>query len=179
MDAHSQIVNASAVTEVYGRWPSFHDAEVHWMRLERVGATADDPGPTLEALVHAFEMTTEVGPDGRYVLRNHILVHFRFQEVVDLELSDWGIQNVLFGLAIRDIADRQLERSRFEVEFTSSFGVCALFLCRRVEVMSATPCSAEGVRRSGDWEKQRGPDQLGVGWGPFENNDQSLAVVIT
>lgn len=145
MDGHSRIDNASAVIDVFGRWPSFHDAEVHWMKLDRAGAFEDDIGPMVEALVHAFEMTSEVDSGGYFRLRNHVLVHFRFCEVVDLELSDWGVQNALLGLGIRDIRDRQLERSWFEVEFTSSFGVCALFLCRGVEVMSVTPCSAQGV----------------------------------
>lgn len=37
--------NAEALTQIFGHWPSFHDAEVVAMSLDRVG----DDGPSLEA----------------------------------------------------------------------------------------------------------------------------------
>ena len=78
---------AELLTEVFGRWPSFHDAEVVRLSLERrepYGA-----GPDLVADVYAFEMTEKVGPDGAYVLRNQVLVTFRFSGVdcIDIKAS--------------------------------------------------------------------------------------------
>jgi hypothetical protein len=63
-----QILNSEALTGVFGSWPSFHDAEVLRIRLNRSG-----PGtsPALEADIHLFEISPEVGPDGTYRQDKH------------------------------------------------------------------------------------------------------------
>src|SRR5262252_5018393 len=101
MDAVDRIPGADKLIAVFGYWPSFHDAEVHSMNLDR-RPQADGYGPTLEAMIHAFEMNSEVGADGCYVLRHHVLVHFRFHDVVELQLEAFNCQNVLYGLHISD-----------------------------------------------------------------------------
>lgn len=50
------VENAAALEAIFGRWPSFHDAEVLRVALDRSG----DDGPTLELVVHVFVMTGEV-----------------------------------------------------------------------------------------------------------------------
>jgi Immunity protein 50 len=130
-----RIDNAAALTDVFGRWPSFHDAEIHALRLDR---GANEP-PSLEADVHVFEMTPEVTPDGFYVLKNHTLVTLRFAGIDQLELEGFNQQNVLADLVLRDISLRQLAVLKWEVEFDSSFGVGARFLCERISVLSALP----------------------------------------
>jgi hypothetical protein len=129
------IANAEALTEVFGRWPSFHDAEIHCIRLDRGTAGS----PSLEADIHVFEMTADVAPDGYYVLKNHTLVTIRFGGIDQLELDGFNHQNVLLGLALRDISARQLDALKWEVQFDSSFGVGARFLCERISVLSAAP----------------------------------------
>ena len=59
--------NSSALESIFGRWPSFHDAEMLRVVLDRSG----DEGPTLEAVIRVFEMTSDVDPKGYYVLKNH------------------------------------------------------------------------------------------------------------
>ncbi len=143
MDAVARIECAEKLTAVFGYWPSFHDAEVVWVRLDRRPACEGTYGPTLEASIHAFEMTDEVGPGGFCVLRHHVLVHFRFHDVVELALEDLNHQNVFFELSISDIRDRQMEGIEFEVALYSSFGLDGTFQCGRVEVVDVTPCGPD------------------------------------
>lgn len=132
-----KIQGAELLTSVFGYWPSFHDAEVVRMELVRVAPFAE--GPDLLADVHAFEMTNEVGPDGYFVLRHHVLVSFRFRGIDQLQMEGWNNQNVLMGLRIDDISGRQLDLLEFEVCFDSSWGVSAEFLCRSVVIESVRP----------------------------------------
>lgn len=143
MDDTDRIVGAAQLVAVFGYWPSFHDAEVLWMRLDR-RPHGEGYGPTLEALVHAFEMTNEVSTDGYYILRHHVLVHLLFREVVDLRLEGFNNQNALMGLTLSDLRGRQFERVVWEVRFDSAHGVDASFQCHSVEVVRVAPCSKTG-----------------------------------
>lgn len=144
MEAVEGIAGAEHLVAVFGYWPSFHDAEVLWLRCDRRAHGHGCYGPTLEALVHAFEMTNEVDADGCYVLRHHVLVHLRFLDVVELRLDGFNYQNALMGLTITDLRDRQMERVRWGAHFDSAFGVNASFQCYGVEVVSVVPCSKAG-----------------------------------
>jgi hypothetical protein len=144
VEAVEHIAGAVQLVAVFGSWPSFHDAEVLWFRLDRRAHGEGCYGPTLEALVHAFEMTSEVGADGYYVLRHHTLVHLRFLDAVELRLDGFNSQNALMGLTLTDLRDRQTERVRWAVHFDSAFGVDASFQCSAVEVVSVVPCSNAG-----------------------------------
>jgi hypothetical protein len=132
------IENSEALTKVFGTWPSFHDAEVVSVVLDRQGQE-EYGGPTVDLVVHVFEMTSEVDNKGYYVLRHHTLVRFRFFQVVELFLEGFNHQNALFALDITDISGRQMELVRFSVKLHSSFGVGAEFECRAVCVISAEP----------------------------------------
>jgi hypothetical protein len=138
MDAANKIKNSNLLTEIFGEWPSFHDAEVLKIVLDRTSEGEDD-GPNLEADIHVFEMTSEIDEEGFYKLVKHTLVRLAFLELYELSLTDFNHQNVLWGLGITDISDRQLERIKFEVVFSASWGVAAKFQCAAVEVRSVEP----------------------------------------
>lgn len=145
MEEVDRIAGADRLMAVFGYWPSFHDAEVLWMRLDRCANSDKCYGPTLETLIHTYEITNEVGPDGYYVLRNHVLVHLRFIDVVELRMEAFNHQNFLMGLTVTNIRNRQMERVLWAVRFDSSFGVDASFQCYGVEVVSVIRCSKDGV----------------------------------
>ncbi len=159
MEDIGPIDGAEQLVAVFGYWPTFHDAEVLWLQIDRRAAGEESYGPTLEALVHAFEMTTDVGPDGYFVLRHHVLVHLRFCEVVELRLDGFNHQNALSGIDFSDLQDRQLERVKWAVLFDSAFGADASFQCRTVEVVSVVPCSKAGepihAEPLKDWSSRR------------------------
>jgi hypothetical protein len=135
------IQGSELLTSVFGLWPSFHDAEV--VRMELVRGVPFEEGPDLRTDVHAFEITKDVGPDGHFVLRHHVLVSFRFRGIDQLRIEGWNNQNALTDLQITDIRSDQLDVLTYEVSFDGSWGVHAEFLCRSVEIESVRPWELE------------------------------------
>jgi hypothetical protein len=88
-----RIIGAERVIERFGEWPSFHDAEV-------VRVTLDRRGPSAAVLVHTWLMTEQVDEKGYYVLERHTLVQLIFDQLTSCELSDFNHQNVLYSLNI-------------------------------------------------------------------------------
>lgn len=130
----ARIRNRELLTNIFGQWPSFHDAEVLRVELDRDCCT-------LVAQIYVFRMTNTVDLDGYYVLENKTTVAMKFTGVVDLEMRWFNHQNVLWALEIIDIRSQQLERINFEVSFPSSYGLEAQFKCESIEVVSVQPYS--------------------------------------
>ncbi len=128
-----RIANAAAITSIFGRWPSFHDAEV--LRLELSRQFNASFGPALVIDIHVFSMTSRVDERGHFVCENHTLVTLRFEGVDMLELDGFNHQNALSGLVISE-ADPE---SLFDVHFDPAYGVESQFKCRAIEVLSVTP----------------------------------------
>jgi len=144
MDDIPAVDGANLLAERFGHWPSFHDAEVLWIRLDRRNGLQLQ-GPTLEMLVHVFQVTSEVTEDGYYRLKNHSLVHFRFEHVTELQIDGFNHQNAIFGLAIVDETGTGWENKYFKVTIDSSYGVGGSFHCVRPEILSVSPCDADGI----------------------------------
>lgn len=137
-----KIEQSKLLTDIFGRWPSFHDAEVVSIELMRESAGISEP--SLRAKIHVFETTPEIDDRGFYVLKNHVVVTFLFRGIDESAVSDFNQQNALRDLVIIDISSRQLEKLKFQVHFSSLFGVEAEFKCRSVEVESVTSISPRG-----------------------------------
>jgi hypothetical protein len=140
-----KIKNSNLLMQVFGRWPSFHDAEVISIELFREASGVSLPN--LRSKIHAFEMTSEIDSQGFYVLRNHVLVTFLFSGIDENLVNGFNQQNVLWELAIVDISSRQLEHLKFEVHFSSSFGVEVKFKCLGLEI-ETVECYAVGVNEN-------------------------------
>jgi len=137
MGIETKIENSQLLTDIFGRWPSFHDSEVMRIVLNRGDVQRFDP--YLEATIHVFQMTAEVDEHGKHVLKNHTAVTFRFIEIYELSLEDFNQQNVMCDLSISDISDHKLERIKFNVSFDGIFGVSAKFQCNSICVESVEP----------------------------------------
>ena len=139
MDETEFVENASALTQVFGEWPSFHDAEVHTMLLDRAGAH----GAGLEARVHVFRMTDEVDARGFYVLTHHSLVRLRFDDISLLQLRWFNTQNALSDLLLEPVEPQTNEGGRrYRVRFGSAWGVEAELFCNQIAVTSRPSASA-------------------------------------
>jgi len=62
------IPGAADVVAWFGYWPTFHDAEVLSITLERSG--------TSRVVIHAFEMTPELDETSHYISAKHAVVTF-------------------------------------------------------------------------------------------------------
>jgi hypothetical protein len=123
------------VTDVFGRWPSFHDAEVLRLRLDHQG----EAGPWLEADIYTFEMTSEIDERGFYVLDKQHVVTLRFDGLVGLDLRWFSQQNVISTLAIEAASDDEEPSVRWHVDIGSSVGMEGEFNCASVRVVAVEP----------------------------------------
>jgi Immunity protein 50 len=130
-----EIERGDLVTDVFGRWPSFHDAEVLRLRLDHEGPA----GPWLEADIYAFEMTSEIDERGLYVLDKQHVVTLRFDGLVGLDVRWFSQQNVISTLAIETAADVEEPAVRWHVDIGSSVGMEAEFNCASVRVVGVEP----------------------------------------
>jgi len=129
-----KIENAHLLTKRFGRWPSFHDAEVVSARFERRGEDA----PFLECDIHVFETTSDVDANGHYVLKNHTLVSFRFCDIDLDSFRSWNSQNVLSDLQMdaTEQNDQLDEEYRpIQVEMPSSYGCEASLKCAAIKIL--------------------------------------------
>ena len=138
MTVLEQITGADRLKSRFGGWPSFHDAEVVRLVLDRRGAN----GPTAELVVHAWLVTDKVDPRGYHVLEKHTLVRFLFERITSIELSEFNHQSVLFGLGIA--AEVVEGEPAFRVTLDPSYGLGGSLVCGRVVVADVSPCNARG-----------------------------------
>ena len=85
------------LTDIFGRWPSFHDSEVISIRLDRRGRNQWE-GPVTYVRVHVFEGYRESEDSIEVKWRNPTIVTLRFAPVVDISLSGFNQQNAIQDL---------------------------------------------------------------------------------
>ena len=128
-------VNEELVTDVYGYWPTFHDAEIHSVAMRRnlkIGGT-----PELYVSIHVWETTIEIDEKGYYRKVKHNIVRLGFENITDLELNGFNHQNVIHSL---DIAETDKpDRGHYQVEFSTSHGAEMMFRCATIVVCSVRP----------------------------------------
>lgn len=134
--------NHQAVTDFYGCWPSFHDAEVHSISIGRDTLLFDDVTEvSLELVVHCFQMTQSVKDDGYLDLLKHSLVHFEFKEVDHVTLAHFNHQNAIYGLGFEDANS---DPARFKVSIVGAHGLDGSFTAGKGRIISITECSEKG-----------------------------------
>ena len=162
-DPSPHVKNSYKVTDIFGYWPSFQDAEILELRLTVAGAepwVTGSESPALEMTLHVFERTDELTPEGRFVLIKHTLVRLRFGNIEGLQLSNFWYQNCIaqldFGIeqtrASRGRTPVEASRpSLLQVEIQSGVGLSGKFKCKSAEVVSTEPCDEAGkpVRTAG------------------------------
>ncbi|EIE1275472.1 hypothetical protein RGL42_002684 [Vibrio parahaemolyticus] len=129
------IINHELLTKAYGKWPSFHDAEVLSIGLSRqVGSELSSEA---RVVVNCFTTKTvnEGTVDFETVLDKNYAITFLFRGISNLYIDGFNHQNVIDDIEI----DRQGEI--FKVVFVSIFGVSSSFTCREIEVVSVRPMS--------------------------------------
>lgn len=142
------VLGSEKLTSIFGRWPSFHDAEVRELRLHRGHGNASaerDNSPYLTAKLHTWLMTNVVDEKGYLGRTNHILVTMKFCDLdEDFKMEGFNRQNVIFGLDIEEKTCEDGTTPCFAVEFEPCYGMYATFTCRQIEILEAIPCDDRG-----------------------------------
>ena len=97
MSENAGFDGSEIVTNWFGYWPGLHDAEILSVDFQRA---VDGFGPGLYVKVHAFEMTSEVNEKGYFKLIKHCIIALQFERVSDVELRNFGHQNVIDGISL-------------------------------------------------------------------------------
>lgn len=103
----SGMPGADSLVSWFGSWPTFHDAEVLGVQLNRNGQSW--------IKVYTWNMTSRTyEKDGKqyFILEKHAVVTFLLEGIEELELHDFSSQNVVSGLDI----EREGEMFRMTLE---------------------------------------------------------------
>ena len=86
------IDGAQSLHDWFGYWPTFHDAEILYLHLNRTGSS--------QMAVHTWHMSDKTDEKHFYILEKHVVVDFTLEGISDLELIQFSHQNVLGNLSI-------------------------------------------------------------------------------
>ncbi len=121
------IPGAQDVIAWFGYWPTFHDAEVLSISLDRLNGC--------RVSVHAFEMTAEVDSSGHYVLAKHAVLTFRMEGfprdesgISNTRIEFFNSQNVLSS------ANVTRRPEGYELVLEGCYGVDGSIVCERISV---------------------------------------------
>ena len=88
---------ASDLVAWFGYWPSFHDAEVLSIHLNRSGESS--------VAIQTWHRTNEVDDRGYFIATKHVLVTFMLEGIQSVQLNDFNHQNVISGLSMEEISE--------------------------------------------------------------------------
>ncbi|MEO6848200.1 MAG: Imm50 family immunity protein [Chthoniobacterales bacterium] len=146
----SLIKGSKKLIEVFGYWPSFHDAEImdiHFSRGEVDPERDRYIFPILTVKLLVSELTREKDAKGFLFLlpRLHTLTTLRFHDVnEDFTMDGFNHVNQITELFIAQQARGTFTNGEplppyYVVELKRGFGVSASFRCMGVEVLDAVP----------------------------------------
>ena len=146
----SLIRGSEKITNIFGCWPSFHDAEVldlHFWRGHIDAGKGVYDFPVLTLKIHLWQLA-EVNSQGFLVLKHHTLTTLRFANVEqDFNMLGFNHQNAILELSITSVERTRIPSPYFSVEIVPAFGIGASFHCAQIEVVDATPCEEDGSAR--------------------------------
>jgi hypothetical protein len=114
------VPGAQQLFDWFGYWPSFHDAEVLSIELNRTGVS--------KVRVHTFQSTSEVDSKGFYVCDKHCIVTFVVDDITEVELTQFNHQNVLSDLEFG------LDSDEFVMKFSASYGLEGTVRAKKVTI---------------------------------------------
>jgi|SRR5579872_1684379 len=114
--------NSENLTAVFGKWPSFHDAEIIHIELDR-------RSPSLVAEIFAFETTRDTDEKGFYRRIHESIVKIRFEGIDEVSLDGFNHQNVIAALAIEP------RDKRLHVTIEPLNGLGGDFYCESAEIL--------------------------------------------
>ncbi len=141
MEPFSLIAGHEEVLAVFGRWPSFHDGEVHRLLLD--STRTDETGsryPSIELALRGWNLTSQVSDEGFYKMECDSVVNLLFEHVYDLELDGLNHQNVLTELELSEVQDPEKpENKHLAVELVHCYGLSGAFKAVSARVVSVSP----------------------------------------
>lgn len=126
MMPHDFVNQHELLTSVFGHWPTFHDAEILSIELDR-------SKPSIEIEIYVWRMSKDTDEAGYFKKENEAVVRLRCARINDLTLTDFNHQNVLGELTFEATPDG------VRVTLWSLYGVGGSFSCESAAVLSVLP----------------------------------------
>jgi hypothetical protein len=128
------ITNSELVVDIYGYWPSFHDAEVLSICFSR-GVSTEDRAASVKIELNYWETKAinQGKSDFDYVLDSNYIISLELNELVSSFVSDFNFQNVIDELIIRKIDNV------FSLDAVTIHGVDFKFKCKKLSVVNVRP----------------------------------------
>ena len=139
-DPATLIEHSERLTDVFGAWPSFHDAEVVAIDLWR-GDIRPERNSWVGAVLTAKIQVLEATQPGATHSGNDTLATLRFHDIDRVHLHGFNHQNAILGLLFQHEIRGEGLPPFIRVHFQAAHGVDATFVCFRIEVLSAEPYS--------------------------------------
>jgi hypothetical protein len=114
------VAGAGELKAWFGYWPTFHDAEVLSLLLDRNGASS--------LRIHTWHRTNQVDGGGNYVRTKHRVVSFILESVTDCDLGAFNHQNVLNSLTV------EREPEGYKLSLGPSFGLNGTITAERLKI---------------------------------------------
>jgi hypothetical protein len=126
-----RLANSERIEDTLGTWPSFHDAEILTISLDR-----DGPSISLKLLLCPAAGRVDAGGSEGQVCWTTTL---RFFDVDDVRLEAFNYQNVVWSLTLSAVEEERFatgkRESRIRVAIASVFGCECSFNCGSGEVV--------------------------------------------
>ena len=137
-DIQSEIPGAQDLISWFGSWPSFHDAEIFSLQLNRSAVS--------RLLLYTSRNTGAIDSRGFYVHDQHTIVTFLFGDVTDCTLDGFNHQNVVSGVSIAKVV--KSNHTAYEVMLDSTFGLGGTIRARslRIEFRPGKPGDTTGAQ---------------------------------
>jgi hypothetical protein len=119
------------VTSRFGEWPSFHDAEIVRLHLDRNNGL-EPSGPILTLWIYVFK--SQFPPDDPNRLDS--LLELKFQDIDRFQMSEFNHQNAISSFEVEEIYSERLLRLIHSVTIKPGFGISCAFECGLMEVVS-------------------------------------------
>jgi hypothetical protein len=119
----AKIRGSQSVIEWFGRWPSFHDAELMTFHIDRERGTSF-------MRVRAFNITDRIDNRGQFIKTQEAVVVFEFSGIrtIHLDGEDADVQNVMSSLLIEEVA------GGYRVIIGPSYGIGGEFVVTDIRV---------------------------------------------
>jgi len=144
MQPFSLITGHEEVLAVFGRWPSFHDGEIHRLLLDSTRTDARGSRfPSIEVALRGWNLSEHVSDEGFYKTKADSVVSLLFEHVYDVELDGLNHQNVLSELGLSEVPDPDNQGNKhLAVELVHCYGLSGGFRAATAKVLAVVPFSA-------------------------------------
>ena len=119
--AIAQIPGASDLLSWFGYWPTFHDAEVVSIHLNRSGES--------RVAIRTWHRTNEIDDRGYFIAIKHVLVTFVLEGIQTVQLGDFNHQNVISGLSLIETGEG------YRLTLDPCFGAEGMLEAKRIRII--------------------------------------------